>query len=162
MLECGHEQRLWRDMISDTVATRRRCGECLTLAERSQAVPEVEKESAAEREQRLVARHVEALMVHLSTLLRCAEVPEAVYHAALCLHRLLWPEGSAPASRCRRPRPATYLDGEDEIARLLRRNGTSPVARAAAEEPGEHCRAALGHAAGTVGRAPLGGSEHER
>ena len=140
LLECGHELRVRRDMLGETVAARRRCGACLALAARGEATAEVAREDPATRDRRLFARDVGALLVPLGTLLRCVDAPRELYDAALELRQLLQPEVGAPSVRYRRFRRSMADNVELGRDKLLRRRGVEASVREAAARLVAACR----------------------
>ncbi|MHB1974922.1 MAG: hypothetical protein ACYCR4_11685, partial [Acidimicrobiales bacterium] len=132
VLACGHEIGVRHDMIGETYAARRRCGECLALATAGEKVPEVEPESVEDREARLVARAAGEASHPLRRIERCGDTPTALLEAVVALRAALWPGASVTARRVGVLRWGDVLDLDLACQRLLRRRGLGPAAREAA------------------------------
>jgi hypothetical protein len=131
VLACGHEIGVRYDMIGETSATRRRCGECLALATAGEEVPEVEAESVEDREERLVTRAANNAAHPLRRVERCGDTPTALLEAVVALRAALWPGASVTARRVGTLRWGDVLDLDLACQRLLRRRGLGADAREA-------------------------------
>ena len=132
VLACGHEIGVRRDMIGETYAERRRCGECLALATAGEAVPEVAPESAEDREARLVARAISDASHPLRRVERCGDAPSALLEAVVGLRAALFPGASVTGRRVGVLRWGDVLDLDLACQRLLRRRGLGADPREAA------------------------------
>ena len=103
VLECGHELRVRRDMVGETVAARRRCGACLALAERGEAIWEVAREDPAARDRRLVARDVGALYLRRCFARGLAATPSVVLTPCNSRAIAMWVPVSVRVGWCRFP-----------------------------------------------------------
>jgi hypothetical protein len=125
-------------MIGETSAARRRCEACLELLDRGEQLPDVPKETAAERDARLLQRDAGALVPPLGRVLRSRDAPAELHVAAARLSAELG-LGLSVEHRYGPFRPHLLGDLELAIAPLLRRASMPPAVRQAAVELRDLC-----------------------
>ena len=129
ILTCGHEMRPRHDMIGETSVEKRRCAECLRLAQAGEPVPDVPSETATEREARLVHKATVAVLHPLRRVERCSDLPVGLLQHVVVVRRALFPESTDVASRRGTLQWGALVDLDMELHALRRRKGLDPALR---------------------------------